>query len=41
MIDDYIYVITTQYAYEPILYMDEETTYKPKISVDEKEEIID
>ena len=41
MIDDYVYVITTQYAYEPILYMDEESTYIPKIRVNEKEEKIE
>ncbi len=34
MIDDYVYVITTQYSYEPILYADEDSNYMPKISVD-------
>jgi len=40
MIGDYVYVITTQYAYEPILYITEDTTYIPKISVNDNIEKI-
>jgi len=40
MIDDYVYIITTQYAYEPLLYTNEDSTYIPKIRVNENEEKI-
>ena len=35
MIDDYVYVITTQYNYGPVL-LEQESNYIPKIRVDEK-----
>jgi uncharacterized secreted protein with C-terminal beta-propeller domain len=35
MIDNYVYVITTQYDYGPIL-LEQESSYTPKIRVDEK-----
>jgi uncharacterized secreted protein with C-terminal beta-propeller domain len=34
MISEYVYVITTQYEYEPVLYTDEESGFIPKVSVD-------
>ena len=34
MIDEYVYVISTQYAYEPVLYAEGGSSYVPKISVD-------
>lgn len=40
MIGDYVYVITTQYAYEPILYFTEDTNYIPKIRVNDNIEKI-
>ena len=40
MIDDYVYIVTTQYAYEPILYMAEDSTYIPKIRVNNNEQKI-
>jgi inhibitor of cysteine peptidase len=41
MIGDFVYVITTSYAYEPILYADEGSSYIPKIRIDGVEEPID
>jgi inhibitor of cysteine peptidase len=41
MIDDYVYVITTQYSYEPVLYKGAESSYVPSICVDEHVEPID
>ncbi len=41
MIDDYVYIITTQYAYEPLLYNDEDSLYIPRMSLDGKVESID
>jgi uncharacterized secreted protein with C-terminal beta-propeller domain len=41
MIGDYVYVITTQYTYEPVLYADEGSNFMPKISVDGIVENID
>ena len=41
MIGDYVYVITTSYAYEPVLYADEESSYIPKVRVDGIEKPID
>ncbi|MBN2066804.1 MAG: beta-propeller domain-containing protein, partial [Candidatus Thermoplasmatota archaeon] len=35
MIDEYVYVITTQYTYEPVLYEGAESSYVPKICIDE------
>ncbi|MFE3846057.1 beta-propeller domain-containing protein, partial [Thermoplasmatota archaeon] len=40
MIDDYVYIITTQYAYEPLLYKAKDSTYIPKIRVNNNEEKI-
>jgi len=34
MVEEYLYIITTQYAYEPVLYMDEDSTYIPKLKID-------
>lgn len=34
LIEDYIYVITTFYDYEPVLYDEDDTNYIPKIRVD-------
>ncbi len=34
MINEYVYVISTQYRYEPVLYAENESSYIPKISVD-------
>jgi len=39
MIDDYVYVITTQYNYGPVL-LEQESNYIPKIRVDEKSQDI-
>jgi inhibitor of cysteine peptidase len=41
MIDEYVYVITTQYSYEPVLYKGAESSYVPSICVDEHVEPID
>jgi uncharacterized secreted protein with C-terminal beta-propeller domain len=41
MIEEYLYVITTYYDYNPVLYTEEDSSFIPTINVDGKDETVD